>query len=225
LKTQFPGYDILLFYSEVDFALLYPERLHWDLEKYSISPFPYLVCLTEIDLHSPGDVFEEDLSTVLIRFIASLDFTYVAKAAKVFSRSPSCSSPGCSLLRKLKYMLTVKGYDIDYCNPLEGSALHVFMRKLGDAIQAKKTHKFLELYSLVLGLFGRRYSHFHIRYRDKTPLEEFQDECTGSELCAVETVYRVESRKVDKLKLLWVYHRTARPPLPLSLLREVLSLC
>lgn len=223
-KHHFPTYTALTCFSPLDQALLYPERLSWDLEKYLSSPIAYQAICNMTGLHSPGDIFEPDFSSVLIRFLTSLDFTLLAKAAKVSSRNTACTSPGCSLLRKLKCMVEESNYDIDYCSPLEGTALHVFMRKIGDCIQAKKPQKYIELYSLVLALFGSRYVHFHVRYMDKTPWEEFQFEYCTSDFSGFEGIYRDAAKRVDVLKVLWVFSRKNCPKLPLSLVREVVRL-
>ena len=223
MKSHFPAYNPLLCFGELDLALIYPERLGWDLERYIAGSAPYQVLCSAAGIHSPGDLFEPDLSSVLIRYLVSLDFTLLAKTAKVSLRNPMCSSPGCSLVRKLKLMVEDLGYDCDYCSPFEGTALHVFMRKLGDCIQTKKPQKYMELCMLVLGFFSTRYVHFYIRHRDRTPWEEFQQE-SAADLAGFEGIYRVAARRVDVLKVLWVTNRVGSPPLPLSLVREVVRL-
>ena len=222
LKTHFPAYNPLLCFSELDLALIYPERLTWDLERYLAGPASYQALCSAAGLHSPGDLFEPDLSSVLIRYLTSLDFTLLAKAAKVSLRNPVCSSPGCSLVRKLKLLVMDLGYDCDYCSPFEGTALHVFMRKLGDCIQTKKPQKYQELCTLVLGFFASRYIHFHVRFRDKTAWEEFQQEWSA-DLSGFESAYRAAARRVDVFKVLWVVSRAGSPSLPLSLIREVVK--
>jgi hypothetical protein len=210
LKSLQPCFNQFSKFGKTDEILIYPERFARPETLACSSSYSVFLAL-----------FPDCRDSFLHYFLEHVDITTLVYSIFVYEMCPRSSSSGCIKIRKLLYIID-NAKDINIKDQAGESALHSFMRRVGDLIKkyvSKK--KIIALLKLVLSHFRRRRANFAANSDLGTPYELLMSHANLSTSNLVVSQYQRIETGWQRLNFLWC--NKFWPKLPMSLTKEVIG--